>query len=66
MEAIIEKRNELKREGKTAVNADGEATDGKMSNLKPVVLKMPPSMSRIVTVPLWMTARVQSCVIAEL
>lgn len=60
----MEKRNGLKREGKRGANTDGEASDSKMSNLKPVVLKMPPSMSRIVTAPLWMTVRVQSCVIA--
>lgn len=43
---------------------DGKASDKKMSNPKVVVLKMPPSMSGIVTMLQQMTARVQSCVIA--
>lgn len=36
-----------------------------VSKLKPLVLKMSPSMSRIVT-PLWMTTKVQICVFAVL
>lgn len=48
------------------VGYDGEVSVSVMSKLKPLVLKKPPSMSRIVPVPLWMTAKVQSCVIAAL
>lgn len=48
------------------VGYDSEVSDSVMSKLKPLVWKKPPSMSRIVPVPLWMTAKVQSCVIAAL